>query len=104
MAASLSLRRAWYSLGVGAKELRCDMTLVNGQSFAWRLINAPVLTNKGTSPRTVKAKGRAKEESKAGALAVSVAASASSSSSLPEYLGVVGRRVFCVKQARARTC
>jgi hypothetical protein len=26
----------WVSLGMPAKELRCEMTLVNGQCFGWK--------------------------------------------------------------------
>ncbi len=79
-AAAASVRRvvSWRSLGISARELRCDVTLTNGQAFNWRPHRVAVTASASA--------------------AISAPPSAPPSAPVDEWVGVMGQRVVILKQ------
>lgn len=71
VAINTATKTKWHSLNVSPKELRLDVTLTNGQCFNWK--KYPLLKNELSNL---------------------------SSPQLPQYFGVLGNRVFLLKQTK----
>jgi len=85
----------WRKLGWSASVLRCDTTLINGQTFGWRQAHAPAKTGAAATLKSLP-KGSAKRAAKTKRVECD-------SNLLKEWTGVVEGHVISLRQEKKDT-